>query len=76
MLDFTKFIEKAIQGSGVQNDSTNVWVVVDGIQCTVSINDVLDHEETVPFEASDYLENNIDAPAWDDLYNQYCEENA
>ena len=25
-------------------------------------------------EASDYLESNLDASAWDDLYEQYCEE--
>ena len=69
-----EFIKKAIAGNGVQNDSTNVWVEVDGVQLTVSIDDVLDHEETEPFEASDYLESNLDASAWDDLYEQYCEE--
>ena len=69
-----EFIKKATTGNGVQNDATNVWVVVDGVQCTVSIDDVLDHEETEPFEASDYLESNLGASAWDDLYEQYCEE--
>ena len=69
-----EFIKKATTGNGVQNDATNVWVVVDGVQCTVYIDDVLDHEETEPFEASDYLESNLDASAWDDLYEQYCEE--
>lgn len=68
-----EFIKKAIE-NGVQNDSTSVWVVVDGVQYTVSINDVLDHEETVPFEASDYLEKNLDASAWDDLYEQLVVE--
>ena len=69
-----EFIQKAIAGNGVQNDSTDVWVVVDGVQYTVSVDDVLDHEETEPFEASVYLESNLDAPAWDDLYEQYCKE--
>ena len=49
MLKFREFIEKALGGNGVQNDSSDVWVVVDGVQCTVSIDDVLDHEETEPF---------------------------
>lgn len=74
MLKFREFIEKALGGNGVQNDSSDVWVVVDGVQCTVSIDDVLDHEETEPFEASAYLESNLDAPAWDDLYEHYCKE--
>ena len=66
-----EFIQKAIAGNGVQNDSTDVWVVVDGVQYTVSVDDVLDHEETEPFEASDYLERNLDAPAWNFLYAVY-----
>lgn len=49
MLKFREFIEKALGGNGVQNDYSDVWVVVDGVQCTVSIDDVLDHEETEPF---------------------------
>ena len=67
----SEFIKKAIK-KGVQNDSTNVWVDIDDVVCIVSIGDVIDHEETEPFEASDYLESNLDAPAWDDLYEQYC----
>ena len=74
MVTREEFIKKAIAGNGVQNDATNVWVDVDGVQLTVSIDDVLDHAETYPFEASDYLESNLDAPSWDDLYEQYCEE--
>ena len=74
MLKFREFIEKALEGNGVQNDSSYVWVEFDGVQFTVQIDDVLDHEETEPFEASDYLESNLDSPAWDDLYEQYCEE--
>ena len=74
MLKFNEFIEKALEGNGVQNDSSFVWVDVDGFQFTVSIDDVLDHEETEPFEASAYLEDNLDSPAWDYLYEQYCTE--
>ena len=74
MLKFNEFIEKALEGNGVQNDSSDAWVVVDGVQFTVQIDDVLDHEETEPFEASAYLESNIDAPAWDYLYEQYFRE--
>lgn len=73
MKTFEDFIKAACSGSGVQNDSQDIWVVVDGINCSVKIGDVLDHEETIPFEASDYLEKNIDAPAWCDLYEQYKE---
>lgn len=43
-------------------------------QYTVDISDVLDHEETEPFEASDALESNLDADAWTELYNQYIGE--
>lgn len=56
--------------NGVQNDSTNVWVVVDGYQYTTSIKYVLEYEE--PFEVPDIL-NSLDVSlAWDDLYEQYC----
>ena len=68
-----EFIKKAIE-NGVQNDSVSVWVVVDDDLCIISINDVLNHAETYPFEASDYLENNLDASAWDDLYEQLVVE--
>lgn len=47
---------------------------VDGNNYSVSIDDVLDHEETEPFEASAYLEDNLESSAWDELYKQYCEE--
>lgn len=68
-----EFIKKALSGNGVQNDESNVWVNVDGEQYTVPISDVLDHEEETPFEASFYLESHLDAPAWDDLFEQYQE---
>lgn len=66
--------EEALKGNGVQNDSANVWIDVDGKQYTVGIFDVLDHEETEPFEASDALESDLDADAWEELYSQYLGE--
>lgn len=71
MLNKEEFITEALKGNGVENDAHDVWVVVNGEQYTVSIDEVLDHEETEPFEASDYLENYKEADAWDDLYEQY-----
>ena len=73
VMDFDSF-QQALKGNGVQNDAANVWVEVDGKQYTVGISDVLDHEETEPFEASDALESNLDAEAWTELYNQYIGE--
>lgn len=73
MKTLEQFISSACEGSGVQNDSSYVWVEVDGAQFTVPIDDVLDHEETEPFEASAHLENNLDAPAWEALYCKYCD---
>lgn len=74
MKTLEQFISSACEGSGVQNDSTDIWVNVDGITCSVRIGDVLAHDEKVPFEASEYLENNSDVVAWLDLYEQYCSE--
>lgn len=71
---FKEFQKKALDGNGVQNDAANVWVEVDGKQYTVDISDVLDHEETEPFEASDALESDLDADAWEELYRQYLGE--
>lgn len=73
MLNMSDFIKLALEGNGVQNDSQDVWVTVEDEQYTVSVSDVLDHEETEPFEASCALEDDIEHPAWDDLYRQYCE---
>lgn len=73
-ISFEEFQKKALDGNGVQNDAANVWVDVDGRQYTVDISDVLDHEETEPFEVSDALESNLDADAWTKLYNQYIGE--
>lgn len=73
-ISFEEFQKKALYGNGVQNDAANVWVEVDGKQYTIDISDVLDHEETEPFEASDALESNLDADAWNELYSQYLGE--
>ena len=73
-ISFEEFQKKALDGNGVQNDAANVWVEVDGKQYTVNISDVLDHEEAEPFEASDALESNMDADAWNELYSQYLGE--
>lgn len=73
-ISFEEFQKKALDGNGVQNNAANVWVEVDGKQYTVRISDVLDHEETEPFEASYSLEINLDADAWMELYNQYLGE--
>lgn len=74
VMDFDSFQQEALKGNGVQNDAANVWVEVDEKQYTVGISDVLDHEETEPFEASDALESNLDAEAWTELYSQYLGE--
>lgn len=69
-----EFIEKAID-NGVDNDSKNVWVVVDGYKYTTSIeDDFWDYfdEEDQPYMASYYLETYTVSSAWDDLYEQYC----
>lgn len=75
MMDFEKFQKEALAGNGVQNDSSAVWVEVEGKQYTVDINEVLDHEEQEPFEASCALEDDLDHEAWENLYDQYCEDN-
>lgn len=69
-----EFIKEALKDNGVQSDSSEVWVNIDGINYIVSIEDVLDHEETEPFEASVYLESNLEASGWDALYAKYLEE--
>lgn len=56
--------------NGVQNNSNDVWVVVDGYQYTTSVKYVLEYEE--PFEVSEILESLDVSLAWDDLYEQYC----
>ena len=57
MMDLREFQQLALAENGVQNDADNVQVVVEGKQYTIEINDVLDHEEEEPFEASCALED-------------------
>lgn len=71
MKNFEDFVKEALEGSGVQNDEKDVWVEVDGEQYTVRVSDVLDHEEKEPFEASLTLEDDLEHPAWETLYDQY-----
>lgn len=73
-ISFEEFQQEALKGNGVQNDAANVWVYVDGKQYTVDISDVLDHEESEPFEASYSLESDLYADAWEELYRQYLGE--
>ena len=68
----SEFIDLA-RKNGVQNDSTNVWVVIDGIQYTTYIDYILEYDETYPFEASDCLEVSDVSLAWDDMYDQYLD---
>ena len=74
MMNFNNFQKTALEGNGIQNDSTDVWVEVDGEQYTVSVQDVLGREEKEPFEASAALEDDLEHPAWEDLYSQYVED--
>lgn len=70
-----EFIKKILSDTnGVQNDETDVFVDFEENQYRISIEDVLGRPETEPFEASCTLEDNLDHPAWDDLYNQYLAE--
>lgn len=73
-MTFEEFQAEALEGNGVENDAGQVWVNVNGEQYTVDVDDVLDHEEKEAFEASAYLESHLDAEAWDDLYQQYLED--
>lgn len=73
-MTFEEFQAEALEGNGVENDAGQVWVNVNGEQYTVDVDDVLDYEEKEPFEASTYLENHLDAEAWDDLYQKYLED--
>ena len=67
-----EFIEKAIQ-NGVDNDSKNVWVFVDGYKYITDIDDELDYnDEEQPYTASYYLETYTVSSVWDDLYEKYC----
>lgn len=74
MLNFKEFIEKALEGNGVQNDEKDVWINVNGEQYTLSVEGVLGREEQEPFEASYTLENDLEHEAWEELYDAYKEE--
>lgn len=76
MLNFKEFIEKALEGNGVQNDDRDVWVMIGEEQYTVSVESVLGREEREPFEASYTLEDDLDHEAWETLYDQYCLDSA
>lgn len=73
-MSFGNFQKDALGGNGVQNDSNTVWVEVGGFQYCIGIDEVLYHKEAEPFEASIFLEENIDADAWEDLYQKYLDE--
>lgn len=73
-MPFEDFQKEALAENGVQNDADTVWVEVGGFQYSVGIDEVLDHEEGEPFEASSFLEYNHDADAWEDLYQKYLDE--
>lgn len=38
------------------------------------LSDDFDHSGIDPFMPSFYLENHLDSPVWDNLYEQYCSE--
>lgn len=64
--------QEFIKNASIENDSTNIWATVNGIQGNISIDEVMNGKpETEPFEASTILENNQDHPAWDNLYEDY-----
>lgn len=69
-LTHAAFIHLAMQGNGVENDSTNVWVNVNGVQYNVNYENMeIDEEE--PFGLSCYLEDNPHHEIWDMLYDEY-----
>lgn len=73
-MSFEDFQKEALAENGVQNDSNTAWVEVGGFQYCIGIDEVLDNEENEPFEASIFLEENLDADAWEDLYQKYLDE--
>lgn len=73
-MSFEDFQKEALAENGVQNDSNTAWVEVGGFQYCIGIDEVLSHKENEPFEASIFLEENLDADAWEDLYQKYLDE--
>lgn len=70
MKNYDEFVAEAIN-YGVMNDIFDVWVVVDGIELTVPVQEVLGREENTALESSYTLENNPQEQAWKTLYDQY-----
>lgn len=73
-MSFEDFQKESLAENGVQNDSNTAWVEVGGFQYSIGIDEVLYHKENEPFEASIFLEENLDADAWEDLYQKYLDE--
>lgn len=71
MLDLNDFQKEALKGDGIANDADDLWVNVAGRYYRIPTNNVLGRKEREPFEASLFLENHLDADAWDDLYAEY-----
>lgn len=71
MLDLDDFQKEALKGDGIANDADDLWVNVAGRYYRIPTNNVLGRKEREPFEASLFLENHLDADAWDDLYAEY-----
>lgn len=66
------FTQLALSGNGVENDSTNVWVYINGSQINVNYENMA-IDEVEPFELACYLEDNSDHEIWDMLYDEYLE---
>lgn len=73
-MSFEDFQKEALAENGAQNDSNTAWVEVGGFQYSIGIDEVLCRKENEPFEASIFLEENLDADAWEDLYQKYLDE--
>lgn len=73
-MSFEDFQKEALAENGVQSDSNTAWVEVGGFQYSIGIDEVLYRKENEPFEASIFLEENLDADAWEDLYQKYLDE--
>lgn len=71
MKNFNEFMEAA-KNYGIENDMFDVYVTVDGIQCSVRCCFVMDgRDEEYPFQASEELEAMDGGEHWEELYNEY-----
>jgi len=73
MLTKEEFV-KAAQGN-FENDNTNLWVTINGIQANVSY----DHPETKPFENSERfddmpLDEAMNNDTFEELYQDYLDQ--